>query len=70
MAWCHKHRWHADAGFGVRRVGDSKCKERYLQPFRSISRELPEDCPHEIGEAVAQFVTRVRVTVGSAPTAS
>src|SRR5580658_10827511 len=60
-----KHRWHADARLGVRRVGDLKCKERYLQPFRSISREfacnrceislraknyLPEDCPHEIGE--------------------
>lgn len=31
---------------------------------------LPEDCPHEIGEAVAQFVTEVRGGAWIAPTAS
>lgn len=62
---------NAEEGHGTAGAAREFCRAWPNQREISLRAKhyLPEDCPHEIGEAVAQFVTQVRGAAWSAPTA-
>jgi haloalkane dehalogenase len=63
---------NAEEGHGTAGAAREFCRAWPNQREISLRAKhyLPEDCPHEIGEAVAEFVTQVRGAAWPAPTAS